>query len=81
MLTISNTTKYDLRFESHFEKYFLFERYAYLFEMIYDKDDTHFDMIMTFISRGAGFYLSNKEDINATEGVPEGAAPRHSTQS
>lgn len=49
--------------------------------MIYDKDDTHFDMIMTLILRGAGFYLSNKEDRNATEGLPEGAAPRHSTQS
>ena len=49
--------------------------------MIDDKDDTHFEMIMTFILRGAGFYLSNKEDRNATEGVPEGAAPRHSTPS
>ena len=49
--------------------------------MIDDKDDTRFEMIMTFILRGAGFYLSNKEDRNATEGVPEGAAPRHSTPS
>lgn len=49
--------------------------------MIDDKDDTRFEMMMTFILRGAGFYLLNKEDRNATEGVPEGAAPRHSTQS
>ena len=35
-----------------------FERHDYLFDMIDDRDDTHFEMIMTFILRGAGFYLS-----------------------
>ena len=66
---------------NHFETGFLFESYDHLFEMIYDKDDTNFDMLMTFIFRGAVSIILAEKDRNATEGLPEGAAPRHSTPS
>lgn len=66
---------------NHFQAGFLFEGYDYLFEMIYDKDDTNFDILMTFIFRGAVSIILAEKDRNATEGLPEGAAPRHSTPS
>ena len=66
---------------NHFETVALFERNDYLFDMIYAKDDTRFDMPMTFIFRGAVSIILAEKDRNATEGLPEGAAPRHSTPS
>ena len=48
MLT-SVTTEYDIHFDMLFDIHSHFERYDLLFEMIYDRDDSRFDMPMTFI--------------------------------
>ncbi len=68
--------KYDTRFErnmmfilreTHFEILSHFDRYDYLFEMIDDKDDLHFEMMMTFILRGSRFVLGHFLNRNAPE--------------